>query len=729
MTLRELARHDLGDMSVRYVTDGAGQIGLTLAPGTMATVTPRDGIGAEPYIRSLTGAGDPPAREIDPLVHIALRGDNASGGFSQGRTMRWSPSNARFSFDDQQVLVDDSTTRIATTLLSREGLRLTHVLTHREGDVHLAIHSEFANDSAEPVTLDAISSFAMSGISPFDQTDSANRLTVHRLRSAWSAEARPVAETIEDLHLERSWLGIARLSERFGQVGTMPTRGWFPFVAIEDTEAGVTWGTQLAWAGSWQLEVARLGDDVALSGGLADREFGHWSHTVLPGARLVTPTAVVSCTIGSVDDLTDRLVSAQVDAAETQPQVEASLPVVFNEWCTTWGNPDRERLTSIADRLTGAGIEYLVIDAGWYRGTSTDVSWAEAHGDWIPNPHLFPNGLSEVAAIIRERGMTPGLWFEFETVGATSTAFSLVDHLLSRDGAPLTVGTRRFWDLTDRFAVEYLTEKVIDLLESNGIGYLKVDYNETIGLGADHPDGLGEGLRQQVLASYRFFDRIRERMPNLVIENCASGGHRLEPSMLGRTAMSSFSDAHELPEIPIIAGNLLRAMLPRQMQIWSVLHANDSDQRLVYSLAATFLGRMCLSGDVLDVDDQQWNIARQAIAMYQQAAPTIRSGRSRRIGDWGTSLRHPAGWQAVVRYSDDARHLLVVIHTFENGPSRVEVQLDGEWAVTASFYSDVKDLVVAGGAIQVDQLRPFDGVVVLLERARPRGGRRAGQPR
>ena len=386
MTLRELAHHDLGDMSVRYVTDGAGQIGLTLAPGTMATVTPRDGIGAEPYIRSLTGAGDPPAREIDPLVHIALRGDNASGGFSQGRTMRWSPSNARFSFDDQQVSVDDSTTRIATTLRSREGLRLTHVLTYREGDVHLAIHSEFANDSAEPVTLDAISSFAMSGISPFDPTDSANRLTVHRLRSAWSAEARPVAETIEDLHLERSWLGIARLSERFGQVGTMPTRGWFPFVAIEDTEAGVTWGTQLAWAGSWQLEVARLGDDVALSGGLADREFGHWSHTVLPGARLVTPTAIVSCTIGSVDDLTDRLVSAQVDAAETQPQVEASLPVVFNEWCTTWGNPERERLTSIADRLTGAGIEYLVIDAGWYRGTSTDASWAESHGDWVPNP-------------------------------------------------------------------------------------------------------------------------------------------------------------------------------------------------------------------------------------------------------------------------------------------------------------------------------------------------------
>ena len=170
-------------------------------------------------------------------------------------------------------------------------------------------------------------------------------------------------------------------------------------------------------------------------------------------------------------------------------------------------------------------------------------------------------------------------------------------------------------------------------------------------------------------------------------------------------------------------------MLPRQMQIWSVLHANDSDQRLVYSLAATFLGRMCLSGDVLDVDDQQWNIARQAIAMYQQAAPTIRLGRSRGIRAWGASLRRPADGRPLFDTPTTPGTLLVVIHTFENGPSRVEVQLDGEWAVTASFYSDVKDLVVAGGAIQVDQLRPFDGVVVLLERARPRGGRRAGQPR
>jgi alpha-galactosidase len=49
-----------------------------------------------------------------------------------------------------------------------------------------------------------------------------------------------------------------------------------------------------------------------------------------------------------------------------------------------------------------------------------------------------------------------------------------------------------------------------------------------------------------------------------VIENCASGGHRLEPSFMGLTSMASFSDAHETRDIPVIAANLHRLIQPRQ---------------------------------------------------------------------------------------------------------------------------------------------------------------------
>jgi alpha-galactosidase len=325
---------------------------------------------------------------------------------------------------------------------------------------------------------------------------------------------------------------------------------------------------------------------------------------------------------------------------------------------------------------------------------------------------LFPQGLEAAAAAIRGRGLVPGLWFEMETVGENSTAFSFVDHMLKRDGIPITVRGRHFWDLNDPWVVDYLSEKVIGLLERCGFGYLKVDYNETLGLGCDHPDSLGEGLRQQVLASNRFFGKIRERLPDLVIENCSSGGHRLEPSMLARTAMSSFSDAHELPEIPIIAANLHSLMLPRQSQIWAVLHPADSLQRISYSLAATFLGRMCLSGGIEKLPAASWDVVRRAIALYGLAAPVIKHGISRKFGETGKSWRHPHGWQALSRHSDAM--LLVVVHSFENAPEQIEIPLPaGDWKLSESFGA-VTHPVVRDGTMTIRTDGDFSGQVFLF---------------
>jgi alpha-galactosidase len=156
--------------------------------------------------------------------------------------------------------------------------------------------------------------------------------------------------------------------------------------------------------------------------------------------------------------------------------------------------------------------------------------------------------------------------------------------------------------------------------------------------------------------------------------------------MLARSAMSSFSDAHELPEIPIIAANLHRLMLPRQSQVWAVLHRADSEARLVYSLAATFLGRMCLSGEIAELTDEQWQLVLGAQRFYKAAAPIIKYGRSRRTGAIGESWRHPRGWQAVRRIADDERHGLVVFHAFEEAPPEVETSFPGDgWKIDAEF--------------------------------------------
>ena len=277
---------------------------------------------------------------------------------------------------------------------------------------------------------------------------------------------------------------------------------------------------------------------------------------------------------------------------------------------------------------------------------------------------LFPEGLDKTVELIKQHGYRPGIWFEIENVASEARAYKLTEHLLKRDGVTLTSYFRRFWDLNDPWVRDYLYEKVIGTLKKYGFGYIKSDYNETIGIGVDDVDSLGEGLRRIAESSADFMRLIRKEIPDIVIENCASGGHRLEPLMMSLCSMASFSDAHECAEIPIIAAGLHRAIHPAQSQIWAVIRQDDSIRRIVYSLSATFLGRLCLSGDVTDLTREQWRAISDGLEFYKSAAHIIRDGRSVIYGEVSPSFRHPTGWQAVVRVLD--KEALVVLHAFEH---------------------------------------------------------------
>jgi len=373
------------------------------------------------------------------------------------------------------------------------------------------------------------------------------------------------------------------------------------------------------------------------------------------GEKFTTPKAILSVCEGGIEEISQRLTSMQYRAWERQPQTEADLPVIFNEWCTTWGNVSAETVEKVAEVIGNKGIKYFVIDAGWY----------DSMGTWNYSTSRFPQGLEKTTQIIREKGMIPGIWFEYECCEKNSSAFTLVQHMLSLDGYAITASERHFWDMRDPYVIEYLTEKVIDFLEKYNFGYFKIDYNEAIGIGCDGAESPGEGLRQHIEGMQGFIKKIHERLPDLIVENCSSGGHRLEPSMMELSSMASFSDAHESINIPIVAANLHRAILPCQSQIWAVVRKKDSARRLYYSMASTFLGRMCLSGDIYDMDEEQWKVIDNGIEFYKKIALIIKKGFSHRFGPEVRSYRHPQGWQAVLRISEDKLSAFVVVHTFE----------------------------------------------------------------
>ncbi|MCS6247014.1 MAG: alpha-galactosidase [Opitutus sp.] len=712
-----LSKFTVGDTIVRFdaPAEGKGAPQLSLHPKALAPVKHREFLPPDVEIVGLPARWQPMrAWSLDSLVQLKCMQDNYGGCFSQGRTMRAGRSTTVLEFVGQKVHKKNGATCVITSLAHPSGLDCEHQLSWQGKTPVFSSRVIVRNTSKKPVTLEMLSSFSLGGMTPYAPDDAPNRLFVHRYRSTWSAEGRLDTQSIEQLQLERSWIGHGIACERFGQVGSMPVRGFFPFVALEDREAGVLWGAQIACPGSWQMDVFRKDDFVALSGGQADRELGHWCKTLEQGDSYETPPATLACIKGNLDQLAQRLTSAQELPLTALPKFENELPIVVNEWCTSWGNPTQENLLALAKRLQGTPAKYLVIDDGWAERPDGGI---QQNGDWIINRKAFPDGLAASCKAIRDYGLIPGIWFEFEVCNPGSKAFDLTDHHLQRDGRVLQVGSRRYWDFRDPFTFEYLTKKVIHLLRDNGFGYLKVDYNETIGFGVDGAESPGEGLRQHLEGVQRFFRKMREAIPDLVIENCSSGGHRLEPSMMGLCAMGSFSDAHETREIPIIAANLQRLILPRQSQIWAVLRKTDTAQRLAYSLAANFLGRMCLSGEVNDLSPAQWQLTESAMELYRRVFPIIRDGHSTFHGEVGKSWRHPQGWQAVLRTSKNGKRALLVAHTFGKPfPKSVGIPLpDTGWEVEEAWplKSGLKCRLI-GKSLRLELADEFRATVISL---------------
>lgn len=636
---------------------------------------------------------------INSLAQLKLVGDMYPNCYGHGQTMHNCETSNLFEYSSQNVVERDGKTIITTVMKDKRGYEFDNIITYYEGEDSFEMRNTFLNQSNETVTLEMLSSFEMANLTPFIEKMAPNSMMLHRLRSKWSHEGRLVSERVEDLQLEPSWSNWSVGVERFGAIGSMPVMKYFPFVAIEDTVNKVLWGAQLAHEASWQMEVYRQDDGLHISGGLADREFGHWMKDVASGESFTSPKAILTVCSGDIDLLCHRLVTAGEKYVNAGPEEEQTLPIIFNEYCTTWGCPSHENICEIVNAIEDKGFDYFVIDCGWFK--EDGIPWDISMGDYTVSPTLFPEGLDKTVSAIKDAGMKPGIWFEIDNVGRAAKAYHETEHLLKRDGRVLSTYSRRFWDMNDPWVQDYLEKKVIGTLNAYGFGYMKMDYNDTIGIGCDGAESLGEGLRRNMDASINFVKKIKEQVPGIVLENCASGGYKLEPLMMSECAMASFSDAHETEEIPMIAANLHRAILPRQSQIWAVIRQTDSLKRIGYSIANTFLGRMCLSGDVTNLSDEQWDVIERGIAFYKEIAPIIKNGISHRIGPKISSDRHPEGYQVMLRIKDN-KEALAVIHCF-NGtlPDSIEVPLaDGITDITNVYSYDKKaDISIEDGKL------------------------------
>ena len=173
--------------------------------------------------------------------------------------------------------------------------------------------------------------------------------------------------------------------------------------------------------------------------------------------------------------------------------------------------------------------------------------------------------------------------------------------------------------------VRTYTRGVVDrLIQEYGIGYFKIDYNCNAFLGTEYQsDSFGDGLLEHNRAYLQWLDDIFKAYPNLVIENCSSGGMRMDYAMLARQSIQSTSDQTNYLKYAPIAANAPTAVTPEQAAIWSYPLSDSTKEQTIFNCVNSCLMRIHQSGNMEMLSEDKKDIVREELKFYKKLRSNI----------------------------------------------------------------------------------------------------------
>ena len=217
-----------------------------------------------------------------------------------------------------------------------------------------------------------------------------------------------------------------------------------------------------------------------------------------------------------------------------------------NEFCTKTCDELIGQVNSLpADALQT--VDAFWMDAGWY---AYEEGWYDGVGNWTPDAARFPDGLRPLADAIKAKGKRFLLWYEPERVREGTILF---EEGSRRTGWIVQKDDNLLWNLADDEACRFLTDYIVSSLLENGVSVYRQDFNfyplEYWHKADKAFCGGRRGITENhyVTNLYRYLDALRERVPGLIIDNCASGGRRLDQEMCRRSVTLWRSDYNCVP--------------------------------------------------------------------------------------------------------------------------------------------------------------------------------------
>jgi alpha-galactosidase len=475
----------------------------------------------------------------------------------------------------------------------------------------------------------------------------------------------------------------------FEQTRGRSTNGYVPWLSLRNEELGVEYIAELAWSGNWWSRVERQpgtgsspprDQDVRLAMGVRPDLGG--ALVLQPGDTFALPRVALTASAVDLDDAANQMHRYQREYVVPRSRANRPLLVQFNSWYALGPDVSVENTIRSADVAASLGAEVYILDSGWY----TSGDWSRTLGDYQPDRRKFPHGLEELSRHVHAKGMKFGLWVEIENVGIDSRVFhEHPEWCLSYGGRPVITADRCQLDFAKPEVRRWASATIDRLVSAYALDWVKIDYNIDVGDRFDPAPGdrAGRRLADHVTSYYAWLDSVRAAHPDLIIENCSSGGLRFDMGVMAHAHTSWLSDFVD-PKASVELGyGCTLQFVPEICNHWMV---GDTDKGEVKEASAPgwwdfmfrvpFTGQFGISSRVWEWNAALRDRAAANIALYKRIRGTIA----------GADVYHltpppdryaPTGWAALQYVAPGGRRSVLLAYRLARGVQSRRFRLRG----------------------------------------------------
>ncbi len=360
--------------------------------------------------------------------------------------------------------------------------------------------------------------------------------------------------------------------------------------------------------------------------------------------------------------------------------------ILLNSWEGIYFDITENKIIDMMDDIKSMGGELFVMDDGWFGNKYPRNNDSTSLGDWVVDKNKLPGGLEALCKAAKERGIKFGIWLEPEAANTKSELYEKhPDWMLQTQGRELKLGrggTQLVLDMTNPKVQDFVFNIVDDMLTKYPeIAYIKWDANASIqNCGSKY---LAMDKQQNLYVDYhrglvKVMERIRAKYPDVVIQDCASGGGRANYGLLpyfDEFWTSDNNDALQRVYIQWGTSYFFPSNAMAQHIAGSPYHMTGRVMPIKFRCDVAMSGRLGMELQPRNMTDEERAQCTTAINDYKNMRQTIQLGNLYRL----VSPYDREGYASLM-YVDDARQNAVLFaYKTENflNMTMPRLQLDG----------------------------------------------------